>query len=123
MVREKGTFPQMGRLPRSAGEENATVLLRQLFQRGGCVRVADKARRTEKGLRYSKSYEVRLVVKTRAELLQVRELVRQVGFTPATTFLKHNRIVQPIYGKSAVEWFLTTSGEAMGSKLDNSPAF
>jgi hypothetical protein len=101
----------MSRLPQSSADESPEVLLRQFFRRGGYVRVANKTRRTEKGPRSNKSYEVRLVAKTHAELMQIRELVRQVGFDPAATFVKGNRIVQPIYGKAVVEWFLSISVE------------
>jgi hypothetical protein len=91
--------------------EGMETLLRRFFRQGGYVRIVDKARRKKMGQLYKKGYEVRLVVKTRAELLQVRELLRQVGLNPATTSVKHNRIIQPIYGKAAVEWFLSTSVE------------
>jgi hypothetical protein len=91
--------------------ESPETLVRRCFRDGGCVRVVDKVRRKKMGQLYKKGYEVRLVVKTRAELLQVRELLRQVGFNPAKTFVKRNQIVQPIYGKAAVEWFLSTSVE------------
>ena len=96
----------MSRLPETATKESPEAMLRQFFRRGGYVRVVDRARRKEIGPLYKKGYEVRLVVKTRDELLEVRRLLRAVGFTPAATFRKHNRIVQPIYGKAAAEWFL-----------------
>jgi len=99
----------MSRVPHTAAGESAEALLRQAFRRSGYVRVVDKARRKEMGHKYKKGYEVRLVVKTRDELMRMRQLLRRVGFDPATSFLKHSRIVQPIYGKAAVEWFLSTS--------------
>lgn len=91
--------------------ESPEALLRQCFREGGCVRVVDKTRRKKMGQLYKKGYEVRLVVRTRAESLKIRGLLRQVGLNPAATYVKRNQIVQPVYGKAAVEWFLSTSVE------------
>lgn len=101
----------MSRLSQPAVDKSAEVLLRQSFHRGGYVRVVNKARRKQMGRNYKKGYEVRLVVKTPRELAQIRQLLRQVGFAAGQPFQKHRRIVQPIYGKAAVEWFLSTSVE------------
>lgn len=101
----------MSRLPQSSADEGPEVLLRRFFQESGYVRVADQARRKEMGSDYRRGYEVRLVVETHGELAQIRQLLRQVGFKAGAPFKKHNRIVQPIYGKAAVEWFLSTSVE------------
>ncbi len=99
----------MSRLPQAAADESPEGLLRQAFRRSGYVRVVDKTLRKEMGQKYKKGYEVRLVVKTKRELTQIRQLLRQVGFKTGKPFEKHSRMVQPIYGKSAVEWFLSTS--------------
>ncbi len=72
------------------------------------------------GQKYKKGYEVRLVVKTWREVMRIRQLLHCVGFKAGRPFKKHSRIVQPIYGKAAVEWFLSTSLEARASK--ESPA-
>jgi len=101
----------MSRLPQTAAGDSAEALLRQSFRQDGYVRVVNKARRKEMGRKYRKGYEVRLVVKTPPELTQVRQLLRQIGFKPGKPFEKHRRIVQPIYGKAAVEWFLSASRE------------
>jgi hypothetical protein len=37
----------------------------------------------------------------------VRRLVRAVGLRPGKPFAKHGRIVQPVYGQTAVRWFLS----------------
>ena len=101
----------MSQLPQVVADGSPEGLLRQAFRRSGYVRVANQTRRKEMGQKYKKGYEVRLVGKTRAELTQIRRLLRRVGFKAGKPFEKHSRIVQPIYGKAAVEWFLSTSLE------------
>jgi uncharacterized membrane protein affecting hemolysin expression len=85
------------------------VQLKQFFQRNGYVRMADKKRINELGRqRYKKGYEVRLVATNEDELVEIRRLLEQLGFKPGKPFQKKRQIIQPIYGKEAVEWFLST---------------
>jgi uncharacterized membrane protein affecting hemolysin expression len=42
------------------------------------------------------------------ELVEIRRLLEQLGFKPGKPFQKKRQIIQPIYGKEAVEWFLST---------------
>ena len=96
-------------------DERAEVLLKQFFQQYGYVRVANETRKEQQGRKYKKGYEVRLAVKTHSELAHIRQLLRQIGLKAGKPFQKHSRIVQPIYGQSAVEWFLSTPiGESKG---------
>jgi hypothetical protein len=96
----------MKRLAQSSAGENPGARLRQYFQHNGYVRVADPSRRKECGQLYKKGFEVRLVVATQRELVKLRQVIHKVGFKAGRPFQKHRRLVQPIYGKAAVEWFL-----------------
>jgi hypothetical protein len=72
------------------------------------VRIASQERRKRDGQKYKKGYEVRIIVKTAEELRRLRACILLAGFKPGSPYKKRKRIVQPIYGKSAVDWFLTT---------------
>jgi hypothetical protein len=101
----------------SSADEKPDVLLKQFFQQHGYVRVANETRKEQLGQKYKKGYEVRLVVKTQSELAHIRQLLHQIGFKAGKPFQKHSRIVQPIYGQSAVEWFSsTTLSEGKGAR-------
>ncbi len=97
----------MSKSPRRSTRAKAEQLLRQLFSETGYVRLADEARRQADGASYKKGYEVRLVVQTEAELAELRRWLARAGFKPAKPFVKGNQLVQPVYGRAAVEWFLT----------------
>ncbi len=89
-------------------DDRPDALLAQFFRQSGYIRRPDVERREQLGYtRYKKGYEVRLVVRTQRELAQVRRLVRQAGFAPGKPFQKHHQLVQPVYGKAAVDYFLT----------------
>ncbi|MCL4458800.1 MAG: hypothetical protein M1136_04290 [Chloroflexi bacterium] len=97
----------MNHLLQSAASEQPAVQLKQFFQRKGYIRVANKERIEALGRRkYKKGYEVRLMLAP-SELAQVRHLLEQVGFKAASPYPKGKQIVQPIYGRAAVEWFLS----------------
>ncbi len=98
----------MGRSFETSVDESPESALKRFFQRHGYVRVADLGIREELGRKYKKGYEVRLVAVSRREVAWLRRLLKQVGFKPGKPFQKHSRIVQPIYGRVAVEWFLSS---------------
>jgi hypothetical protein len=81
------------------------VELRRLFKQHGCVRVPNAKRQAALGPNYKKGYEVRLTVSTRTQLLQVQRWLKQVGLTYGAPYAKGLLIVQPIYGRAAVDWF------------------
>lgn len=87
-------------------DEEAEVALKQFFQQRGYVRIADEERRA-KSAEYKKGWEVRLVAKTESELMVIRDWLKQVDFKPGKPFRKSRRLVQPIYGKKALKWFLS----------------
>jgi hypothetical protein len=62
--------------------------------------------RKERGSQsYKKGWEVRIVLTGQSELPAVHELILAAGFRVARPFAKRGRIIQPIYGKKAVEEF------------------
>lgn len=89
---------------RMASPREAEETLRQLLLNGGYVRVADLAKRSAHGsASYKKGYEARFVVATRQELESVRRLLKAAGFRAGKPFAKHTKLVQPVYGRDAVE--------------------
>ncbi len=89
------------------GNQQAVKSLLAFFQRNGCVRVVDEKRRQELGQKYKKGYEVRLVANSKEELGLIRHLLQQSGFKPGKPYQKNDQFVQPVYGKSAVDWFVS----------------
>jgi hypothetical protein len=80
-------------------------LLKEIFTRNAYSRVPNEERRKE-GQKYKKGYEVRFVVKTEDELKELRELLKKAGLTPARPFQKAKQVIQPVYGKQAIEYFV-----------------
>ncbi len=80
--------------------------LRTLFERGGYIRRPNLDRLEELGSqRYKKGSEVRLVLLSNAELREAKRWLKDVGLRVGKPFAKHSRIVLPIYGDHAVDWF------------------
>lgn len=82
------------------------------FDRNGYVRRPRPERRADaaKGV-YRKGYEVRLTAESRAELAEIRRLLRAAGFKPGRPFRKALQFRQPIYGRADVARFLEMIGE------------
>ncbi len=59
-------------------------------------------RRQRDNQTYKKGYEVRFSVASRAELRQVQQSLGALNLKPGEPFSKRNRIVQPVYGATAV---------------------
>lgn len=107
-ARRRGTAPgRKGSRKAMRGSGLAARKLMAYFLRSSYVRQADPVLRLLQGRTYKKGYEVRFVVASPAELREVRALVQRLGFRPGMPFSKHNRIVQPVYGRAAVDWFVT----------------
>ncbi len=86
--------------------------LAALFRRNGYVRRQSAARLNAEGYgAYKKGDEVRLVADSRAELAEVRRLLRAAGFKPGRPFRKANQYRQPLYGRQQVARFLALVGE------------
>jgi hypothetical protein len=91
-------------LARPVSRDMAADRLREYFERNGYCRVPALKRRKE-GRGYKKGYEVRLVALTRAELGEMRRLLRQFSFVPANPYRKHAQLIQSVHGLPAVKWF------------------
>ena len=76
------------------------------FHRNGYVRRIDRERREKEGALYKKGDEVRLVAGSRAELAEIRRLLRQAGLKPGRPFAKARQWRQPVYGVAEVARFL-----------------
>jgi len=81
------------------------------FHRNGYVRRANAVRRAQEGQLYKKGAEVRLVAHSRAELTEIRQLLKQAGFKVARPFSKANQLRQPVYGIAEVSRFLSLVGD------------
>jgi len=88
--------------------------LAEYFQYNGYVRRMDKVRRKNEGQSYKKGDEVRLVAQSKAELADIRRLLKQAGFKRAKPFAKNRQWLQPIYGVNEVARFLSLVGERRG---------
>lgn len=75
------------------------------FRRNGYLRFPDEKLRKKMGENYKKGYEVRLAANDKKELSEIKNLLRKAGFKYGKPFQKSNRLIQPIYGKDAVEKF------------------
>jgi len=81
--------------------------LTRYFDRNGYVRRQRLERLKKEGAqRYKKGEEVRLVAESETELLTIRRLLREAGFTPGRPFVKSRQFRQPIYGRDVVARFL-----------------
>lgn len=95
--------------------------LAAFFHRNGYVRRVDARRRAEEGQRYKKGAEVRLVAESRAELLEIRRLLKQAGFKPGRSFVKSRQWRQPVYGVTEVARFLSLIGEPQPPEGGDAP--
>lgn len=83
----------------------AKLKLVKYFLRNGYLRFPNENLRKLKGKHYKKGYEVRLVANDENELVEINSLVEEAGFRVRKPFKKHNRFIQPIYGKKIVAKF------------------
>ena len=78
-----------------------------LFARTGHVRCCDAKRRARDGQSYKKGYEVRFLLASEREVREARRLLCAAGLQPGKVFRKHGGFVQPVYGRAAVESFIS----------------
>jgi hypothetical protein len=87
---------------RRAAAELATI-----FASSGYVRRPDERRRAARDrAAYKKGWEVRLVVASSDEAQRATQLIAVVGLSAGRLFRKGRRIIVPLYGARAVQWFL-----------------
>lgn len=85
--------------------------LSAFFHRNGYVRRTNPVRKMVSGRLYKKGAEIRLVAGSKAELAEIRRLLKQAGFKPARPFAKARQWRQPVYGVAEVARFLSLVGE------------
>jgi hypothetical protein len=92
-----------------AGQATASArkFLAAFFRQHGYVRRPNWKRREREPQEYKKGWEVRLVAGTLAQLREVRRHLAEERFPLARAFRKHERWVQPIYGRATVQRFLS----------------
>jgi hypothetical protein len=89
----------------STSARGAKSRLLEYFQRNGYMRFPNMKQR-KNNPNYKKGHEVRLVLYSREELDEVISLLELVGLSGGRPFQKNQQVVQPIYGKDAVDAFL-----------------
>src|SRR2546427_714250 len=77
------------------------------FARGGCVRIANAKLRKTKPRVYKKGYEIRFTANSKADLKHVRTLLARAGMKAGSPYRKGTQTIQPVYGRSFVERFLS----------------
>jgi hypothetical protein len=85
--------------------------LAAFFRRNGYLRSLNAVRRKKEGRHYKKGDEVRLVAESRAELAEIRRLLKEAGFTLARPFSHSRQWRQPIYGIAEVARFRALIGK------------
>ncbi|MBI5042849.1 MAG: hypothetical protein HZC10_03265 [Nitrospirae bacterium] len=96
--------------------EKSEYLLMKYFKRNGYIRQRNEKLAKLLGQRYKKGYEVRFVAKTENELREIRLLLNKTGFKLGKPFKKHKQLIEPVYGKQAVEKFLSWKDVADANK-------
>jgi len=89
----------------STSARGAKSRLLEFFQRNGYMRFPNMKQR-KNNPNYKKGHEVRLVLYSLDELDEVVRLLERVGLSGGRPFQKNQQVVQPIYGKEAVDAFL-----------------
>jgi hypothetical protein len=84
--------------------DEARIELAALLERNGNIRFPSDDRGSSK-----KGWEVRWVAKDWGEADHIRILLAAVGLSAASPYVKRTQIVQPVYGRNAVEMFLGTA--------------
>jgi len=98
--------------PKNHSGDQPEMILARFYKRNGFLRLPNPKRKEQLGSRkYKKGYEVRLVANHTGELEQMQQALEQVGFKPGKPYQKSSQMVQPIYGKEAVLWFMMLDGE------------
>ena len=82
----------------------AVGFLQSLFERSGYIRTK---RETHAGTSHP-GFEIRLVVRDRAEERAAKTAMNELGLTPGRSFPKWDRYVIPFYGRRQVERFVET---------------
>ncbi len=80
-------------------------MLEEFFRRNGYVRAPNQHLKQKLGAKYHKGWEIRFVLRTPKELTQVQQLLCDAGFKCGNHFTKHGRLILPVYGRHAADYF------------------
>lgn len=94
----------MSRPVRNRPSGAAADRVREVFARCGFVRAPNPERVTAEGPTYHKGWEVRFVLDSSREVVELARLLRQTGLRHGSPYLKRTQFVLPVYGRPAVEW-------------------
>jgi len=109
-MKPKLSKERSGRKPGPASGTAVRKRLLEHFRRGGYIRLPNSDRRKAEKSSYKKGPEVRLIVKDKTELREVRRLLREAGLRPGAPYARWSRIIQPVYSEAAAAFFLRSSG-------------
>jgi hypothetical protein len=76
------------------------------YLRNGYFRWQDSERLAAEGRSYKKGDELRFAAATRAELAEIRRLLRAAGFKYGRPYRKAKEYRQPVYGREQVARFI-----------------
>lgn len=80
--------------------KTAIRILMEIFIRNGYVRIKDESKLKANGSNsYKKGYEIRFLPKDDIESERLQTAISTLNFYVSKTFMKHGRVVQPLYGK------------------------
>lgn len=95
----------------------AMSILKKIFSRGGYLRMRDKRKLKQRGSQdYKKGYEIRFFPEDEKELNLLQRAIISLDLNVSKTFIKQNRVVQPLYGREITEKFEAIRDKAKSPK-------
>jgi hypothetical protein len=83
-------------------KETTATTLKDYVRANSYARVPDEERQEEGWSSYKKGYEMRIVVKSQAEVRNLKRLLSEEKIKPGKPYRKAQQWVLPVYGKEAV---------------------
>lgn len=98
-------------------KKTAMKILKDVFSRGGYLRLKDENKLKSIGYQnYKKGFEIRFYPCDDQELKLLQRAIISLDLNVSKTFIKQNRVVQPLYGREITEKFKAIRDKAKGSK-------
>jgi len=87
--------------------KTAIRVLKEIFIRNDYIRIKDESKLKANGSQsYKKGYEIRFLPKEDIESERLQTAISTLNFYVSKTFMKHGRVVQPLYGKNITLEFI-----------------
>lgn len=113
----------MNRSVKKVDRRTAMSILKKIFSRGGYLRMRDNRKWKQRGSQdYKKGYEIRFFPDDDQELKLLQRAIISLDLHVSKTFIKQNRVVQPLYGREITEKFKAIRDKARGAKSKKRPA-